>query len=111
LGAVWGKFDYTQDITRGSFFTDAIRDDAVATGVLIGVGFEYALTDNWTTKFEYDYIDYGNKIVNFAETICSGLEGCFTRTFSQTVKERKQIAKIGVNYRFDWGKAPVVARY
>ena len=37
--------------------------------MLIGVGFEYALTDNWTTKFEYNYIDYGNKIVDFTSTL------------------------------------------
>jgi len=38
---------------------------------------------------------------------------CVTETFSQTVKERKQIAKIGTNYKFDWGKGPVavMAKY
>jgi hypothetical protein len=50
--------------------------------------------------------------VNFTDTSCNALgPACVTETFSQTVKERKQIAKIGINYKFDWGKAPVVARY
>ena len=110
LGAVWGKFDYTLDAQFSPTSNGTVRGDAVITGVLIGVGFEYALTDNWTTKFEYNYIDYGNKIVNFTETQCDFL-GCFTDTFSQTVKERKQIAKIGVNYKFGWGKSSVVAAY
>jgi opacity protein-like surface antigen len=69
-------------------------------GVLIGVGVEYALTDNWTTKFEYNYIDYGNKIVNFTNVECDVGVGCFTSTNRQTIKEVKQIAKIGVNYKF-----------
>ena len=66
--------------------------------MLIGAGFEYALTDNWTTKFEYNYIDYGNKIVDFTFTDCN--PGCVTGAFRQTLKEVKQIAKVGVNYKF-----------
>jgi outer membrane immunogenic protein len=104
LGVVWGKFDYTGDITTGPGIT--IRGDAIFTGVLIGVGFEYALTDNWTTKFEYNYIDYGNKLVNFTE--CAGAV-CIA--FSETVKEIKQIAKIGVNYKFSYGDTVVRASY
>jgi outer membrane immunogenic protein len=100
LGVVWGKFDYTRDQTDTGIFggTETIRGDAIATGVLLGVGFEYALTDNWTTKLEYNYIDYGNKIVNFTEVDCEAV--CETRTFSFTVKERKQFIKLGVNYKF-----------
>jgi opacity protein-like surface antigen len=108
LGVVWGKFDYTRDLALEDHSL-SIRGNAVIPGVLIGVGFEYALTDNWTTKFEYNYIDYGNKIVNFTETRCNAAV-CVTDTFSHTVKERKQIAKIGINYKFDWGKGPVAVR-
>jgi outer membrane immunogenic protein len=114
LGVVWGKFDYTTD---GSsifqvFNTSTQRGDAIFTGVLIGAGFEYALTDNWTTKFEYNYIDYGNKVVTLTDVVCFVSEPCFTRTPSnRTIKEVKQIAKLGINYKFDWGKGPVVARY
>jgi opacity protein-like surface antigen len=108
LGAVWGKFDYDSLFTS-TFQNTTVTASATITGVLIGVGFEYALTDNWTTKFEYNYIDYGNKIVDFTETECiPGL--CVTGTFRQTVKERKQLAKIGINYKFDWGKGPVAVR-
>ena len=92
----------------GTFSSTTTTGSATITGVLIGVGFEYALTDNWTTKFEYNYIDYGNKIVDFTETECiPGL--CATGTFRQTVKEQKQIAKLGLNYKFGYvGKDPVV---
>jgi outer membrane immunogenic protein len=112
LGAVWGKFDYDSHFIDGSFSGSA-TGNATITGVLIGVGFEYALTDNWTTKFEYNYIDYGNKIVDFTETECIPAGLCATGTFRQTVKERKQLAKLGINYKFGYvGKDPVVrARY
>jgi outer membrane immunogenic protein len=110
LGAVWGKFDYDSHFIDGSFSGSA-TGNATITGVLIGVGFEYALTDNWTTKFEYNYIDYGNKIVEFLATECDP-GGCASDTFRQTVKERKQLAKLGINYKFGVGKEPVVrARY
>jgi outer membrane immunogenic protein len=109
LGAVWGKFDYTLDVSSSDDST-TVRGNATIVGVLLGVGFEYALTDNWTTKFEYNYIDYGNKIVDFTVVDCEvGL--CTTETFRQTVKERKQLAKLGVSYKFDVGKSPVYARY
>src|SRR4029453_6299 len=110
LGAVWGKFDYDSLFTS-TFQNTTVTASSTITGVLIGVGFEYALTDNWTTKFEYNYIDYGNHIVNFTDTRCNTVVPiCVTDTFSQTVKERKQIAKIGINYKFDWGKGPVAVR-
>jgi outer membrane immunogenic protein len=112
LGAVWGKFDYNS-LFSAPFVNTTVTGSATITGVLIGVGFEYALTDNWTTKFEYNYIDYGNKIVEFTETECDTILGCATGTFRQTVKERKQLAKLGINYKFGYvGKDPVVrARY
>jgi outer membrane immunogenic protein len=108
VGVAVGKFDYTADFA-GFGQTSTIRGSATIAGVLIGVGFEYALTDNWTTKFEYNYIDFGNKIVNFTDTDCNIL-GCVTTAFSQTVKERKQLAKIGLNYKFSYDP-PVIAKY
>ena len=32
-------------------------------------------------------------------------------TFTENVSADKHIFKVGLNYKFDWGKAPVVARY
>jgi outer membrane immunogenic protein len=74
------------------------KGDAALTGVLIGAGFEYALTDNWAAKFEYNYLDFGDKVVDFTSIQCN--PGCLTRTSRDTVKEVKQIAKVGVNYKF-----------
>jgi outer membrane immunogenic protein len=111
LGVVWGKFDYTIDASFDVDESLTVRGNATHTGVLIGVGFEYALTDNWTTKFEYNYIDYGNKIVDFTSTFCEVGGVCETEITRQTVKERKQLAKLGLNYKFGVGKEPVRARY
>ena len=110
LGAVWGKFDY-DSLFSSTFTNTTVTGSATIVGVLIGVGFEYALTDNWTTKFEYNYIDYGNKIVEFTSTTCTAL-GCDpSTTFRETVKERKQLAKLGVSYKFGYAEPAVRARY
>jgi outer membrane immunogenic protein len=98
LGVVWGKFNYSEteiDINGGSSFYESAN--AISTGVLLGVGFEYALTDHWTTKLEYNYIDYGTVIANFTEVDCAP---CFSRSFSASEKNVKQLIKLGMNYKF-----------
>jgi len=97
LGGVVGKFKYSAyEFEPNSSFSET--GSATITGVLMGLGLEYALTNNWTAKIEYNLIDYGNKIVNFTEVSCN--PGCVTSPFSQTIKERKELIKLGVNYKF-----------
>jgi outer membrane immunogenic protein len=105
LGVVFGRFDYTQDESSPAFTTTE-RGRAVIPGVLIGFGFEYGLTPNWTAKFEYNYIDYGNQAVDFTNVNCN--PACGTDTFSDTVREVKQLAKLGLNYKFG-GSSPMSA--
>jgi outer membrane immunogenic protein len=97
VGAIVGKFEYDRS-SFGPGSSQTGNGSKIFPGVLMGVGFEYALTDNWTTKFEYNYIDFGNQDVNFTQT-CDPA-ACAVPTFTTTVKEIKQIAKIGVNYKF-----------
>ena len=98
LGAIQGKFDYSSDVTLPGFF-ETIRGSATFNGVLIGIGFEYAIFDNWTVKFEYDHIDFGNKVVDFTDVRCAA-GVCTTTVFSSAIKETKEIAKIGLNFKF-----------
>jgi outer membrane immunogenic protein len=98
LGGVWGRFDYDSRSFSTPSFTQTTTGSATFAGVLIGVGFEYALTENWTTKFEYNYIDYGHALVDFSRVACNPI--CTVSAFSETQKEVKQLAKVGVNYKF-----------
>jgi outer membrane immunogenic protein len=75
----------------------------------VGLGLEYAFFDNWTAKFEYDYLGYGAKNVSF--TSSCGLCTPPTSTHTQNVSADKHIFKVGLNYKFGWGKGPVVANY
>jgi outer membrane immunogenic protein len=77
-------------------------------GFLVGAGIEHALTRNWTVKLEYDYIGFGAKQLTLNQ--CNTVGVCAnTQTFSMSTT--KQLFKVGVNYLFDVGGAPLVAKY
>jgi len=54
-GVAFGKFNFTE-YDLGDFYASA---DESMVGWTLGVGAEYALTDNWTLRGEYRYADYG----------------------------------------------------
>jgi outer membrane immunogenic protein len=74
-------------------------------GWLLGAGVEYAFTNNWTVKAEYDYLGLGNRtiVIPAAAPLLAG------DTFTSN-NRNIQMVKVGVNYLFNWG-APVAARY
>jgi outer membrane immunogenic protein len=80
--------------------------NATLNGLLIGLGLEYAFTNNWTVKFEYDYLGFPAKDVLF--TTCSSAT-CTPFTTTQSVSADKHIFKLGFNYLFN--ASPIVARY
>jgi outer membrane immunogenic protein len=74
-------------------------------GWLVGAGVEYAFTNNWTVKFEYDYLGLGNRTIVIPATAPFLAGDTFTSN-----NRNVQMVKVGVNYLFNWG-APVAARY
>lgn len=74
-------------------------------GWLVGAGYEYAFTNNWTVKLEYDYLGFGNRtdVIPATAPLLAG------DTFTSN-NRNVQMVKVGVNYLFNWG-APVAARY
>ena len=109
-GWVAGSFDWNAaDVNCGRFCTST-QGGATLDGLLIGLGLEYAFFNNWTAKFEYDYLGFGSKNVVFT-TFCPTFCIPPTVTRTESVSADKHIFKVGLNYKFDWGKAPVVARY
>ena len=74
-------------------------------GWLVGAGFEYAFTNNWTVKFEYDYLGLGNRTF-FIPATAPFLAGDTFTTNNRNV----QMVKVGVNYLFNSG-APTGGRY
>jgi outer membrane immunogenic protein len=115
-GVAFAHFNH--DITSGSALL-AVADPGLVsgssasasetrTGATFGVGVEYAFWGNWSAKFEYDYMDFGTKNITFAETfIFEGAPVALTNTMD--VRERVQVIRAGLNYRFNWG-IPVVTK-
>jgi outer membrane immunogenic protein len=61
--------------------------DKTSSGWVLGFGTEYALRDNWTAKFEYNMIDFGND-------------------FPSVVDDKTHVFKAGLNYRFGYAPLP-----
>lgn len=68
-------------------------------GFAVGGGLEWVLAGNWTGKVEYLYLGLGG------ESYTGPNGGRFDADIDA------HTIKVGLNYRFDWGKAPVIAKY
>jgi outer membrane immunogenic protein len=68
-------------------------------GWLVGAGFEYAFTNNWTVKLEYDYVGLGNRTFVIPATAPILANDTFTSGNNRNV----QMVKVGFNYLFNWG--------
>jgi outer membrane immunogenic protein len=91
-GVAWGRFDFNTANTFGIFS----QGDGTLSGLLAGIGLEYAFADNWTAKLEYDYISYYNRDVHFDFRFGPFVAGAVESSISAT----KHIAKAGINYKF-----------
>lgn len=94
-GWVAGGFEWND----ASF--DGTRSDqakASLQGLLVGLGLEYAFTNSWTTKFEYDYLGFETKNIDVG-VFCAF---CTPVNFVEKVRlgADKHIFKVGVNYKF-----------
>jgi outer membrane immunogenic protein len=71
---------------------------AIRTGYAVGAGAEYALSNAWTVKAEYLYLNFGGSLVHSG--IISDSFGAYGQALSTRVDLTAQIARIGVNRRF-----------
>jgi len=105
LGGGWvgnNGFTVTDQSTGQVFVGDTSH---TLSGWMAGAGIEYAFTDNWSAKIEYDFIGLGSRSFTLPGTVIPAIAGD-TITSDHNV----QLVKLGINYRFGWG-GPVVARY
>lgn len=86
----------------------------VSVGWTAGGGIEYALPDvwsNWSVKVEYLYYDLGRTTgtVSYENIDLAGAPEF--STLSGHVRHNGNIVRGGLNYKFNWGPPPVVAKY
>jgi outer membrane immunogenic protein len=103
-GVAFGNFRYTE--THDDFPTDNSCGPLLGipmtncqrvftntrAALLLGVGWEYAFTNYWTFKVEYNYIAFGS------DTLPYPAASAAMQSFP--VRDTKQVVKVGVNYLF-----------
>ncbi len=81
-------------------------------GWTAGAGLEWAFARNWSAKAEYLYYDLGSTEAGY---MLAGTfpNGAVRYVIGGALKSRHDghIARVGLNYRFGWANAPVVAKY
>jgi outer membrane immunogenic protein len=96
------------------FGTSSLSGSQNRQGWMVGAGLEYGLTENWSAKVEYNYLDFGTKTVSLQGNQCVTILGgtdCRPASGNFNVNQNIQLIKLGINYRFNLGMGPVVAKY
>jgi outer membrane immunogenic protein len=111
-GAAWMNSKHTVNlpfIAAPIVGQELTSRESTAWGWMLGMGTEWMITRNWTAFIEYDYIEFDKKNEGFPINPALLPPGT-ALTVNADLKNKLSIAKVGVNYKFDWG-TPVVARY
>jgi opacity protein-like surface antigen len=94
--------------------TADVRGSRLHTGILLGVGTEYAFFQNWSVKAEYNYIHFVEQPVTLSGKIdinVPPLVGTFPLVAgTASIRQELHLFKAGLNYRFS-GPDVVRARY
>jgi outer membrane immunogenic protein len=108
----WGNPNASLCFSGAAFAACNPTGTETRTGWTVGVGFEWAFADNWSTALEFDHYDFGTKRVTLTDP--NGFSfvtlGAVAVSGPVDVKQRIEAVKFSINYRFNWG-APVSARY
>jgi outer membrane immunogenic protein len=107
LGTVRGRMGYAFDrtliyLTGGAAFGDfqtglnppATFDSAAKVGWAAGAGFEFAVTNAWSAKAEYLFVDLGT-------ASCTNAANCGSAA-GASVSLIENLVRGGFNYRFSW---------
>jgi outer membrane immunogenic protein len=70
---------------------------ATRWGWVVGIGLERAITANWTAKIEALYADLGDF------NTCQNYPGYGCTYYPTQIHNSVYIARVGLNYKFDWG--------
>jgi outer membrane immunogenic protein len=102
-GGAWARFD----VANWNFLApvQAIHDVQTRSGWVVGAGTEYALGYGWSLKSEFLYVEFERTRYFSNPNLITGADF--------DIRVRNFISRVGLNYKFDWGKAPVavMAKY
>jgi len=97
-GYAMGNVRFNDAITASGVagpFTIGSITTAHMSGWTAGLGFEYGLSEAWTVKAEYLYVDLGSATNSVAFSAVD--------IFTFNHKYTDNVARVGLNYKFGWG--------
>jgi outer membrane immunogenic protein len=107
-------YDTNGDYALTNTWVGGGRQNQLLTGWTAGGGAEWMFMPNWSLKAEAVYWDLGRMNVQTATFGVSGNASVLANNLGwgrSSVSYQGVQAKVGVNYHFNWGAAPVVAKY
>jgi outer membrane immunogenic protein len=90
-GGAWTNDKYSATGTFAGIAFDA-EGLGMRSGWTAGGGVEWAFTDDWSARLEYDYYDFGRQTVTMTDTV-----NAFTGPIG--FRQSAQMVKLGVNFR------------
>jgi outer membrane protease len=94
-GGAWTNTTYNLDGNTAGLTLGLGSSHIDTLGWVAGIGLEYAITDHWTTHFEYDHIDLANATPSFP-----GMPVINTQRMA--ISQSVDTLELGVNYKLDW---------
>ena len=91
-GFAYGEIDSNTTLSTGAASL-SMSSSSIRLGLAVGGGIEWAFWEQWTTKVEYLYVDFGTINISFA-----GIAPFTPITTSTHVTDN--IIRFGVNHRF-----------
>jgi outer membrane immunogenic protein len=87
---------YTDQAGLANMGAGSSSSSAAKTGWVLGGGLEWALTNNWSVKGEYLYVDFGK----VTTTLNMSDPGGYAQAISTSSGLSAHVARAGINYRF-----------
>jgi opacity protein-like surface antigen/outer membrane protease len=94
-GGAWTNTTYNLDGNTFALSLGQASSHIDTLGWVAGIGLEYAITDHWTTRFEYDHIGLGNVTPSFPTFP-------IVNTQRMGISQSVDTLELGVNYKLDW---------
>lgn len=110
-GAAWAHSKGgSETFTGAGVLVATTSPSGTGTGWTVGAGTEYAFSNNWSAKLEYNYIDLGRKTTTTPALNTPAFGGA-TNLIDFDRGNKIHLVKVGINYRFNFDGPSVVAKY
>ena len=107
-GAAWQNSTHSVSLPLVPALGDIANREITHFGWTVGLGTEWMITQNWTAFIEYNYMEFDKK--NYGFPVLPALLAPASLTINTDLRNTMSVAKVGLNYKFNWGGA-VVAKY